>query len=166
MIVVSDTTPLRHLIAIGDAELLAKLYRQVIMPTAVWAELQAQATPEVVRNWISHRPPWLTVQSSTFHLDDPEINALDPGEREAIELAAELNADLLLVDDREGRAFALRHHLPVTGTLGVLERADIEGLLVDMPTTIARLEASGFYLSARLREAVLARHQARRDQQG
>ena len=43
MIVVSDTTPLRHLIAIGEAELLPELYGTVIVPGAVWAELQAEA---------------------------------------------------------------------------------------------------------------------------
>jgi len=122
MIVVSDTTPLRHLIAIGEAELLPKLYGTVIVPGAVWAELQAEAT---------------------------------------IQLASELGADLLLMDDREGRLFALRRQLPVTGTLGVLERADVVGLLSDLPSTLARLEASGFYLSTRLRESVLARHRNR-----
>jgi predicted nucleic acid-binding protein len=45
MIVVSDTTPLRHLIAIGEAELLPRLYGTVIVPPAVWAELQAAAYP-------------------------------------------------------------------------------------------------------------------------
>jgi predicted nucleic acid-binding protein len=59
-------------------------------------------------------------------------DALDPGEREAIQLASELSADLLLMDDREGRLFALRRQLPVTGTLGVLERADLVGLLSDL----------------------------------
>jgi formamidopyrimidine-DNA glycosylase len=48
MIVVSDTTPLRHLIAIGEAELLPKLYGTVIVPGAVWAELQAEATRLIV----------------------------------------------------------------------------------------------------------------------
>ena len=49
MIVVSDTTPLRHLIAIGEAELLSKRYGTVIVPGAVWTELQAEATPLVVK---------------------------------------------------------------------------------------------------------------------
>ena len=53
MIVVSDTTPLRHLIAIGEAELLPKLYGTVIVPGAVWAELQAEATPLIVK-----KPSW------------------------------------------------------------------------------------------------------------
>jgi predicted nucleic acid-binding protein len=51
--------------------------------------------------------------------------------------------------------------LPVTGALGVLERADVVGFLSDLPSTLARLEASGFYLSTPLRESVLARHRNR-----
>jgi predicted nucleic acid-binding protein len=162
MIVVSDTTPLRHLIAIGEAELLASLYGTVIVPRAVWAELQAEATPLAVKIWLAAPPAWLEVRSSHSALsDESALDALDAGEREAIQLAAELRADLLLMDDREGRSFALRRQLPVTGTLGVLERADVVGLLSDLPSTLARLEASGFYLSARLRDSVLARHRSR-----
>ena len=162
MIVVSDTTPLRHLIAIGEAELLASLYGTVIVPRAVWAELQAEATPLAVKIWLAAPPAWLEVRSSHSALpDESALDALDAGEREAIQLAAELRADLLLMDDRDGRSFALRLQLPVTGTLGVLERADVVGLLPDLPSTLARLEASGFYLSARLRDAALARYRSR-----
>jgi hypothetical protein len=57
MIVVSGTTPLRHLIAIGEAELLPKLYGNVIVPGAVWAELQAEATPLIVKTWPVRSPP-------------------------------------------------------------------------------------------------------------
>jgi hypothetical protein len=46
MVVVSDATPLRHLIAIGEAELLPKLYGTVTVPGVVWAELQAETTHE------------------------------------------------------------------------------------------------------------------------
>jgi predicted nucleic acid-binding protein len=55
----------------------------------------------------------------------------------------------------------MRHQLPVTGTLGVLERADVVGILSDLPSTLIRLEASGFYLSVRLRDSVLARYRSR-----
>ena len=131
-------------------------------PGAVWAELQAEATPRIVKTWLRSPPDWLEMRSSHAVVShEPALDALDPGEREAIQLASELSADLLLMDDREGRSFALRCQLPVTGTLGVLERADVVGLLSDLPSTLARLEASGFYLSARLRESVLARHRNR-----
>ena len=64
MIVVSDTTPLRHLIAINEAELLPRLYRTVIVPGAVWAELQAEATPPMVKTWLADAPAWLEVRTS------------------------------------------------------------------------------------------------------
>jgi len=164
MIVVSDTTPLRHLIAIGQIDLLRKLYSTVTVPTAVWNELQAESTPESVKSWLANAPDWLAIRSpGKPGPDDFDLESLDAGEQEAIQLATELRADLLLMDDREGREVALRLQLPVTGTLGVLERADLIGLLPDFPGVVADLEASGFYLSARLREAILQRYRSRHE---
>jgi predicted nucleic acid-binding protein len=48
--------------------------------------------------------------------------ALDPGEAEAIALALELSADLILLDERDGRSAAERAGLRVTGVLEVLPR--------------------------------------------
>jgi hypothetical protein len=62
MIVVSDTTPLRHLIAIGQVELLRKLYGAVVVPGAVWTELQAESTPSAVKAWLQSAPDWLQVR--------------------------------------------------------------------------------------------------------
>ena len=161
MIVVSDTTPLRHLIAIGKADLLPTVYGAVVVPRAVWAELQAESTPSGVKAWLQSPPDWLRVLDSRQAWGDPSLDRLDAGEREAIHLAMELKADLLLMDEAEGRSIALGLGLPVTGTLGLLERADILELLSDLPATLADLEASGFYLSVRLREAVLVRYRIR-----
>ncbi len=40
MIVVADTTPLNYLVVIGHVDLLPALFGQVLIPTAVWNELQ------------------------------------------------------------------------------------------------------------------------------
>ena len=48
---------------------------------------------------------------------------LDPGEAEAIALVLELSADLILLDERDGRSVAERAGLRVTGVIGVLLRA-------------------------------------------
>jgi predicted nucleic acid-binding protein len=61
MIVVSDTTPLRHLIAIGQDDLLSKLYGSVAVPPAVWNELQAEETPAFVSTWLESTPEWLSI---------------------------------------------------------------------------------------------------------
>ena len=123
MIVVSDTTPLRHLIAIGKVDLLRTLYGAVTVPAAVWQELQAESTPARVKTWLSSAPDWLAVRSpGRPEADTSMLDDLDCGEREAILLATELHADLLLIDDREARAVALRLQLPVTGTLWVCSK--------------------------------------------
>jgi predicted nucleic acid-binding protein len=162
MIVVSDTTPLRHLIVIGHVGFLPRLYGTVIVPGARFGP---NCKPKPHLSWLRIGwPDWLEVRSPLAALvDATALDVLDAGERDAIELASELRADLLLMDDREGRSFALRRQLPVTGTLGVLERADVVGLLSDLPLALAQLEASGFYLSAKLRDSVLARHKSRHE---
>ncbi|MFN0169964.1 MAG: DUF3368 domain-containing protein [Bryobacteraceae bacterium] len=163
MVVVSDTTPLRHLFVIGRIELLPALYRRVTIPFEVWRELQADASPPALAAWLGTRPNWLDVRSpSGGAATGPASERLDLGERQAIQLAIEMHADVLLIDDRDGRAVAIELGLPVVGTLGVLERASLLGLLPDLPSALARLEDSGFYLSARLRDAVLERHRQRR----
>ena len=165
MIVVSDTTPLRHLIAIGKVDLLRKVYGAVVVPLTVWSELQAESTPSSVKTWLQSAPDWMQVRGAREPLPGDAsldmLDQLDAGEREAIRLALELKADLLLMDEADGRSLALGLGLPVTGTLGLLERAGVLGVLSDLPATLADLEASGFYLSARLRESVLDRYRRR-----
>ena len=98
MIVIADTTPLNHLILIDQADLLQALYGRVIIPQTVLSELQAHATPQRVKTWVSKRPDWLEVNRSSFG-SDPSLARLDAGERDAILLAQKLGADLLLMDD-------------------------------------------------------------------
>lgn len=56
MIVVADTTPFRHLIAIGEADLLRAICGAVAVPPTVWRELRAEATPEAVKRWVATAP--------------------------------------------------------------------------------------------------------------
>ena len=63
---------------------------------------------------------------------------LDPGEHDAILLALQVKADLVIMDEREGVEEARRLGLIVTGTLGVLDRAAERGL-IDLPSAVASL---------------------------
>ena len=71
------------------------------------AELAHRNTPAIVRAWISQPPAWLEVVSLKLPVDSA-LEHLDAGEREAISLASELQAILLLMDERDGVTIA-RH---------------------------------------------------------
>ena len=87
---------------------------------------------------------------------------LHRGEREAILLAEALPADVLLIDEQIGRTIALSRNLPLSGTLGVLERADSLGFVSDFPQVLQQLKASGFFIADTLERRLLERHLTRR----
>jgi predicted nucleic acid-binding protein len=82
---------------------------------------------------------------------------LDPGERDAIQLALDAGFDTLLIDEIKGRREAQRRGLQVVGTISILEEAARLGL-IEFKTTFERLEALGFRLSNRLRDEFLRRN--------
>ena len=85
--------------------------------------------------------------------DPPDIGLaqlLDPGEAAAIQLAGELKVDVLLIDERIGRAEATRRGIPVVGTLGVLLERFSRRLLADPFDILSALRSDGFRISKRL----------------
>jgi predicted nucleic acid-binding protein len=160
MIVVSDTTPINHLLLAGKIFVLPELLGKVIIPSAVFQELQAKKTPEAVKEFIANLPEWLEVRQALI-IFDTDLDELDTGEREAIVLAEELKADVLLIDERSGREAALKRNLPVVGTLGILERAAEKGL-IDFAETLQKLKANGFFIASALEKDFLERDAIRK----
>lgn len=160
MIVVSDTSPINYLVLIETEHILEHLFGRVVVPEAVWLELQAEVTPPPVRRWAATAPAWIDVRRPTTE-PEASLSRLDQGEREAICLAQELNADLLVIDERAGRDEALKLNLPVIGTLGIVERAAVRGMLEFAPT-LAALRTHGFYVSLILEQHFLERDALRR----
>jgi predicted nucleic acid-binding protein len=143
MRIVTDTTPLNYLILIGYVEVLASLYGHIIIPQAVANELCDPRTPDIVRAWMATPPPWCTIHQPQA-LDDPTLRHLGNGEREALLLVQELQADALLTDDSDAWKEAERRNIPYVRTCGMLERAARRDLL-DLPTAIAQLLTTTFY---------------------
>ena len=143
MIVVSDTSPITALITIGKFDLLTELFGEVIIPDAVETELLAEH---------SMLPPRLRVQSVTSVQAVAAYRAVvDPGEAEAIQLAKELVADRLLIDDAKGRSVAASEGLPVVGLVGVVLLAKRNGLIASARETLNRLRVeAGAYFSEAL----------------
>ena len=148
MIVVADTSPLNYLVLIDAIGVLPELYQNIVIPNHVFAELQAAETPEKVREWISDLPDWLSVKQAAVLLDS-DLPELDAGEKEAIVLVEELNADALIIDDRAGREEATRRGIFIIGTLGVLGSAAEKDLL-DLPIVLNKLRQTNFRISEKL----------------
>jgi hypothetical protein len=83
-----------------------------------------------------HPHPWLEVVPLRKP-GDSSLMHLDAGERDAIALAAELQASLLLMDERDGADVARARDMKVIGTLGVLDVASAHGW-VDLPAMFDR----------------------------
>lgn len=98
--IVSDTTPLNYLVLIEAVQLLPRLLPARAHSPAVRDELTRPKTPGAVRSWIAHSPSWLEVITPALP-PDPALSHLDDGETQAIALALECQAELLLLDERD-----------------------------------------------------------------
>lgn len=157
MIVVSDTSPILNLARIGRLELLASLYQQVVIPAAVYAELTA-AKRDLPFAIDPASMPWLAITTPKDHDRVQKLcEDLDAGEAEAIVLAIECHADLLLVDERRGRQIAITLGLTVTGLLGVLADAKLAGLIESAKPVLDELiQKARFWVGPDLYRAFLA----------
>jgi predicted nucleic acid-binding protein len=152
VIVVPDAGPLIYLAGAGQLELLPALYSQVVVPRIVFDEIVVAGAGLTGAREVEGAN-WLQVQEVPV---EPSLLAtLDRGEAAAIPLAERLGATLL-ADDGRAREVARERSLVVIGTLGVLLVAKKKGLLVAIRPIVIRMEALGMFVSAQLREAVLA----------
>ncbi len=95
MIVISNSSPINYLVLIEEVGILPALYGHVIIPQAVFDELQHTDTPAAVREWAATRPRWLEVREPSIPLA-PAPKTLHAGERDTIALGQELRADLII----------------------------------------------------------------------
>lgn len=138
MIVVSDTTCLNYLARLGLQSVLPGLFGQVLIPPAVATELAAGLAAHKELDALLHAP-WLEIRTlrdsaAAGHL----TSQVDLGEAEAITLAHELNA-LLLMDDLPGRKCATGMNLQVIGTFGVLAAATKKNMINHLKPVLDQL---------------------------
>jgi predicted nucleic acid-binding protein len=156
-LVVSNAGPLITLAKIQRSQLLKGLFGQIVIPRAVFDEvvLRGAGEPgaEETRN-----ARWIEISLAVDVLSVSLLReSLGAGESEAIVLAQELGADLLLLDDALARRKAERLGLKAIGTLGVLLLAKEAGLLDAVKPVLIELQRTDFRASLRVYEEVLAR---------
>jgi predicted nucleic acid-binding protein len=143
---VSNSSPLIAIIDVGLGAILDALFGEALIPPAVRQEVFANRSQPT---WITERP-----------LTNPDASGLlrgrlGAGERPAIALTLEANADLLLIDELAGRRTATSLGLRVMGTLGVILRAKMQPLIPAVGPVIDQLVKTGFYVDDELIQRVL-----------
>lgn len=154
MIVVSDTTPLIALARIDRLALLEQLFGHILIPKAVADELRAgagRAGTALVNEY-----EWIEVREVQQRKSVQQWRTrLDRGEAEALVLAGEIAATLVLADEHRARRELRKLGLEVLGTVGILLRSKQAGLIGSIGPEVERLRTVGFRMSERLIQQVL-----------
>jgi predicted nucleic acid-binding protein len=159
VVVVADASPANILIRVGQIDVLPSLFGRVTVPTSVAAEMSRPQTPAAVRDWVARPPAWFVVAEPSV-----AINPTDQkhrGERDAIQLALDLSAPLL-IDEAAPRRVAAKLGVAVIGTIGILERAADAGLIADLRSVHLAIRATDFRVDDAILDASLRRHLERR----
>ena len=156
MKIVCNASPLINLARIGKLDLLRELYGELIIPEAVWHEVVEEGSGQPGAEEVKCAD-WIKTQGVTnMNLKRALQQELDAGETEAIVLALEIGADLLLMDERIGREVARHFGLRYTGLIGILIEAKRKGRISAIkPHLDSMRNIAGFRLSNELYLRVL-----------
>ncbi len=152
MSVVSNSTPLISLAAIGALDLLEQFYMTIVIPQAVHQEVVVAGAGKTGAQAVANAA-WIQVQTvkNTQAVGVlMSVNKLDRGESEAIVLMQEINGSLILLDDQDARRFAQQINFPVMGTVGVLLLAKQRGLITLVRPQLDALIAASVFIDSSL----------------
>ncbi len=123
MIVISDSGPLIALSKINYLDILNKFFSEVVIPQAVWIEVVEKGKGRPGAKSVKESK-WIKIKKVKNTLGVEALkHEIGIGESEAIILAKELDADIILIDDRIAREIALSMGLNVAGTLSIIYEA-------------------------------------------
>lgn len=152
MIVVSNTTPIISLSAIGRLDILKKLFGKVIIAEAVYNEIkikQHYGYLEIENDFIEVQ----IIQGQLYK--DFLLTELDSGEAETIILAKELNADFIIIDENLGYRIANNTGLTAIRTLSILLRAKEKGYIQQLKPLLDDMILKGRWYSQAVYNAIL-----------
>lgn len=148
--VVSNTPPLSTLARVACLEWIPRRWQEVLIPSAVWMELECLRDPPALeRLGHARKSGWIrVVPVSVLERVRDFLDRLDEGESEVLVLAKGLGVPLVWMDEAAGRACAIEEGLRVTGTAGMVKWAWQQGILPKVRPMLERLRTEGcLYLS-------------------
>lgn len=150
--IVCNTSPLINLAGVGMLDVLPRLYNEIWIPESVLMEFERGSLATDPNLTMS---PWLLVKPVVPSLS-PTLSHLGKGESDAITLAQDSCARLLIIDDLEGRRIAQQRHIKIAGTLAVLLDAKKSGFLPAIRPIIDTMIKQGRYFNSFLYQRILS----------
>jgi predicted nucleic acid-binding protein len=146
MIVVSNTSPLIALSRIGRLDILKTLFGKI----TITPEVLSEVLPKDKNNDYEHINDaindFINVQSTTTNY--PFKRTIDKGERSVLNLANELDADILIIDDRKARNEAVEMKIKafLAYTTDILKQAENDKVITSYKEIQAELKQKNIYL--------------------
>jgi len=147
VIVFSNTTPFIALSSINKLELLPKLFGQIHVVTEVIEECAAGgmiSVPDL------KTIPWVVEIQPSQAITISILLKLDKGEKYTLQMAKELKADRVIIDEKIGRDVAEYLGLEVTGTLGILLKAKQNGWIESFTESAKSMSDRGIHYNKAL----------------
>lgn len=137
--IISDTSCFIVLSNIGELTLLKSLYGQII------------TTIEIANEFGGEMPDWVTIieVNDKYRQQLLEMQ-IDKGESSAIALALETPDSTIILDDFKARKIAEHLGLKITGTIGVIVKAKLNGIIPSIKPILSKIRATDFRLTAEL----------------
>ena len=153
--VVVNSSPLIALSGLHRLDVLQGLYGEIYIPAAVYEEISAKQE-SVCKQSVDASKSWIHVCPIANQLAKRFFKSkLHDGEVEAMILAQERKAELLIMDDALAKKHAEYLGIHVTGTLGVLIKARRIGLVDALRPLIWQMQKNHIYISDALVEKCL-----------
>lgn len=152
--VVVNASPLISLFRSGQADLLPRLFRRIVVPDAVWNEVVVEDKDDAVARELSAQS-WPVPESVN---PSPRVNAwnLGAGETAVLSHALAHRPHRAIIDDAAARRCAITLDIPVLGTGGIILLAKRRGLIPSIGASLEKLRAGGLWLSDELVTALKA----------
>ncbi len=134
--IISDTSCFIILNNIGEIELLHKVYGEIITTIDIAIEYG-----EVLPDWVEIKAVKDSYKQQLLELQ------IDKGESSAIALALEIPDSTVILDDYKARKIASRLGINYTGTIGVIIKAKLKGIIPSIKPILEKIKQTNFRIS-------------------
>ena len=158
--IISNTGPIIALMIIGKLDILKQLFDEILIPYEVHQELlQGKSVKDfagLMRIAVYGQKDWIKVQELQTSLNPALKGVLDAGEASVIQLASDIKANIVLIDERKARKIAKSMYgLNVVGTAKILVEAKKRGIIDTVKNLLDEMRDGGYWLGDNIVHRIL-----------